>query len=252
MNECMQNPRLEGEAFFWEAGDVGVLLSHGFTATTAEVRPLAKTLLEAGFTVSGPLLPGHGASPEEANRYTWQDWAATIQSAYQDLSRHCRKIFVGGESLGGVLALYHASNTSEVAGLLLYSAAIRLSSPLIPLLAQGLAPFMAVKKKPRSIPSAADTLWQGYTVYPLKAMLQLFNLQKAVLARLPLIHQPLLIIQGRLDRSVHPAAPELIAQNVASTTKEIHRLDKSGHCVILECHRQEAMDLTLNFLQKTH
>jgi carboxylesterase len=250
VNDRFKNPQLEGGPFFWEAGEVGILLSHGITATTAEVRPLAKTLVEAGFTVSGPLLPGHGATPEEANLYTWRNWTETIDAAYQELSRRCQTIYVGGESLGGLLAIYQASITPETAGLLLYSPAIRLRSPIVPLLFHLFALFMETKKKPKSSPSASDSLWQGYNVYPLKAMLQLLDLQKEVSSRLPLIHQPLLIIQGGLDRSVHPTAPDIIAQKVSSTIKEIHWLDQSGHCVILECEREEAQNLTLNFLIK--
>ena len=34
-NPALHNPQLEGEAFFWEGGPVGVLLSHGYSATTA-------------------------------------------------------------------------------------------------------------------------------------------------------------------------------------------------------------------------
>ena len=52
------NPELEGGSFFWKNGETGVLLLHGLTATTAEVRPLAKSLLKEGYTVSGILLPG--------------------------------------------------------------------------------------------------------------------------------------------------------------------------------------------------
>jgi carboxylesterase len=251
-NEQFQNPHLEGGAFLWEAGEIGILLSHGFTATTAEVRPLAKILFEAGYTISGPLLPGHGAAPEDANLHTWRNWTETIQAAYQELNRCCRTIFVGGESLGGLLALYQASFSPEIAGLLLYSPAIRLRSQLAPFAAHLLAPFMETKEKPKAIPSASDAFWQGYTVYPLKAMLQLLDLQKEVFSRLPLIHQPLLIIQGGLDRSIHPTTPEIIAQKVSSSIKEIHRLDRSGHCVILECERQEAQKLTLNFINNTN
>jgi carboxylesterase len=250
MNMRFQNPQLEGDAFLWEAGDVGVLLSHGFTATTAEVRPLAKTLFEAGYTVSGPLLPGHNTNPEDANLYTWRDWTEVIQSSFQELSHRCRKIYVGGESLGGLLALYQASIFPEIAGLLIYSPAIRLRSSLAPPTARLLALFLETKQKPKAIPSAADPLWQGYTVYPLKAMLQLLAFQKEVLSRLPLIHQPLLIVQGNLDRSVHPAVPEMISQKVPSSVKEIHHLNQSGHCVILECERQQVIELTLNFLKR--
>ena len=58
------NPELEGGSFFWKGGETGVLLLHGLTATTAEVRPLAKRLFNEGYTVSGILLPGHGSTPE--------------------------------------------------------------------------------------------------------------------------------------------------------------------------------------------
>jgi len=37
----IKNPHLEGSPFFWEAGPIGILLAHGFSAITAEVRPLA-------------------------------------------------------------------------------------------------------------------------------------------------------------------------------------------------------------------
>ncbi|MFM8424752.1 MAG: alpha/beta hydrolase, partial [Chloroflexota bacterium] len=56
----LYNSHLEGNAFLWEAGPVGVFLSHGFTATTAEVRLFARWLHEKGFSVGGPLLAGHG------------------------------------------------------------------------------------------------------------------------------------------------------------------------------------------------
>ena len=39
------NPELEGGSFFWRGGETGVLLLHGLTSTTAEVRPFAKRLL---------------------------------------------------------------------------------------------------------------------------------------------------------------------------------------------------------------
>ena len=40
----IKNPHLKGGPFFWGAGPTGILLVHGFTATTAEVRPLAQAL----------------------------------------------------------------------------------------------------------------------------------------------------------------------------------------------------------------
>ena len=63
--QMILNPHLEGDSFFWEGGEVGILLIHGFTATTAEVRPLAEFLHKNGYTVAGPLLPGHYTKPDD-------------------------------------------------------------------------------------------------------------------------------------------------------------------------------------------
>jgi hypothetical protein len=104
MSSYLQNPHLEGESFTWQASPVGVLLLHGFTATTSEVRPLARLLHEHGYTASGPLLPGFGTTPEDANRTRWEHWVEAATLAYQSLSKDCSSVFVGGESMGGLLA----------------------------------------------------------------------------------------------------------------------------------------------------
>ena len=65
LNNYMKNPQLDGEDFFVQGNSTGILLIHGFTATTTEVRLLAENLHHVGFTVAGPLLPGHGTHPED-------------------------------------------------------------------------------------------------------------------------------------------------------------------------------------------
>src|SRR6185295_17551431 len=96
LNPALHNPYLEGDTFFWPGGPIGVLLSHGWTATTAEVRLLAQRLHERGHTVSGPLLPGHGATPQEMNRCRWQDWVKAVTATYHHLAGQCERVFVGG------------------------------------------------------------------------------------------------------------------------------------------------------------
>jgi carboxylesterase len=249
---ALLNSQLEGDSFYWPAGDQGVLLIHGFTATTAEVRPLGKFLHASGYTVSGLLLPGHGTSPTEANRYSWLDWADSVDQAHRQLQQNCQRVIIGGESMGALLSLFQASIAPEIERILVYAPALKLRSRLANPVAHLLAPFIAVKRKPASPHTPADELWQGYPVYPIKAMLQLFQLQKAVLARLPDIQQPLLIIQGRLDKTVDPGVPEQICSKVSSPIKEIHWLEKSGHCLILDGERQQAMEITLQFLNRNN
>jgi carboxylesterase len=244
----IKNPHLNGGPFFWEAGPTGILLLHGFTATTAEVRPLAKALHARGFTVSGPVLPGHNTYPEDINNYSWHDWVSTVEKAYRELVSRCEQVFVGGESTGGLLALYLATFHPEVSGVLTYAPALKLQiSPLDRIklrLSASFIPYLPKGGEDDDLP------WKGYTVNPLKGVVQLLKLQKQVTPRLSQIHQPVLIVQGKLDTTVDEAVPEMIWDRVSSGTKEIHWMEKSSHCVALDCELEQVVDITLNFLSK--
>ena len=50
------------------------------------MRPLARFLYGQGYTVAGPLLPGHYTRPEEINRYHWRDWTRAVEDAYRQLA----------------------------------------------------------------------------------------------------------------------------------------------------------------------
>ncbi len=240
-------PELEGDPFYWQAGPTGVLLSHGFTATSAEVRPLAKLLHAQGYTVAGPLLAGHGTTPEDLNRVRWQDWLASVTATYQELARNCTRVIVGGESTGALLALYLASQVPEIAGVLAYAPALKLQiSRSNQIKLRLLAPFIA------SVPKGGpkdDNPWQGYAVNPLKGTLQLLRLQKALRPRLPAIHQPALLAQGRLDGTVTADAPQIIHDEISSAVKELHWFEHSAHCMILEKELPQITEVTLRFIR---
>jgi len=246
------NPHLPGEPFFWQGGPVGVLLAHGFTATPAEVRLLGQYLHGRGYTVAGPLLPGHGTTPQDLNRVRWQDWVNAVESSYRQLVTHCDTVFLGGESTGGLLALYLAAEHPQAAGILTYAPALITTPTFGPYLLPLLAPFIPFLQKPKSNrpPTPADGRWQGYPVNPLRAVGQLYRLQRAVRHRLPLIRQPLLIVQGRLDTVVHPRVPDQVYRAVKSTVKEVHWMANSHHCVLLDGEWEQAAQLTLDFIQR--
>lgn len=242
------NPHLEGESFFCKSGNVGVLLFHGFTATTAEVRPLARKLFEHGFTVSGPLLPGHGSKPGDLNRVKWQDWIVAAEEAYDQISGECERVFVGGESTGALISIYLAGKFPEIAGILAYAPAVFLNYRRRDrILLHLLAAVLPYRQKSRWSP---HPLWQGYGVYPLKGAIQFFRLQKKVQEFLPEINQPILIVQGRLDETVNAACPDLICASSGSSVKEIHWMEKSGHLVILEEELDQVVERTERFIQR--
>ncbi len=248
-NGFMRNPHLDGDAFFWQGGPTGILLFHGFTATTAEVRQLGSFLHDHGYTVSGPLLPGHGTTPDEMNRCRWQDWIAAAEAAYSQLASSCERVLIGGESMGAAISLYLASEYPEASGILTYAPGI-----LFPLsrtqMARLLSLFVTWRKKPLGPPTAVDSRWKGYGVNPLRAVIELDQLQNETRKRLQHIHQPLLVVQGRLDRTIDPRSGEIICREVSSELKEFVWLENSTHCIILDCEWERAAALTLEFIQK--
>jgi carboxylesterase len=244
----IHNPHLEGKSFYWSGNHIGILLSHGFTATTAEVRLLAQILHRVGYTISAPLLPGHFTTPEDLNSVKWQDWLKTIERSYQNLRSDCNLIFVGGESTGGLLALYLASIHAEITGILTYSPALRLARTKFELTCLNLLapfiPYIRKTKKDEELP------WQGYTLYPLRAARELTKLQQIISDRLAIIHQPILIVQGKYDTTVHPEAPQMIYQNISSSIKEIHMMENSTHVVLVDKEIIEVGAITQKFISR--
>jgi esterase/lipase len=154
--------------------------------------------------------------------------------------------------MGAMLALNVASRHPEVAGLLLYAPAIqttaRLRDVVLATVASRLQPLQPKPKRPAS---AVDEVWQGYNVYPTRALVQFFRLQWETRRRLPQVTQPVLTIQGRLDATVHPLAGALISAGVASERQELYWMAHSTHCVILDVELPRIAELTLDFLART-
>jgi len=246
----MKNPHLDGDTFQLMGGPTGILLIHGFTATTTEVRLLGRYLHERGFTVFAPLLPGHGTTPEDLNHCRWRDWTDAVERSYKELASRCEQVVVGGESMGGLLAIYLASNHPEIRALMLYAPAFDAYSPAMQFVARIAVPFVPYIKKPTVAPSDADGRWKGYTVYPIPATVQLFNLMAVARRRLPMLRRPLLVIQGQNDHRVSPDGPEKILASVQSTVKELHWLPNSSHVVTLDLEWEKAASLSMEFLNR--
>lgn len=248
-----ENPHLDGSSFYLQGTKpTGILLLHGFTATTVEVRPLAEHLQAQGFSVYCPLLPGHGTKPEDMIRVRWQDWYETAQKGLEKLTG-VQNIFVAGESMGGLLALLLAANNPFIKGIVLYAPAIRIKGIWR---AKWLAPFVKIMPK-NYLPDEDETEqegeilpWQGYNVVALAAVVQLEKLQKEVLRQIHKVNQPVIIFQGRKDRTIDPDGANLLYERLSSSHKSLIWLENSGHCVVLDRELETVKAQTVLFLEK--
>ncbi len=91
----------------------GVLLIHGITGTPSEMRHLGKAINDAGYTVLCSTLPKHCSSLSELKKVTWQEIVKSCIADFQKLKAECQKVFVGGLSMGALLAIHIACEFPE-------------------------------------------------------------------------------------------------------------------------------------------
>ncbi|MFZ3069722.1 MAG: alpha/beta fold hydrolase [Anaerolineaceae bacterium] len=238
----MKNPQLDGESFFFSGNSIGVVLYHGFTATTAEVRLLGNYLHGQGYTVSAPLLPGHGTHPDDLNKRVWMEWYEAAEAAYIKMREHCSQVFVGGESMGSLLALLIASRYDKVDGLILASPALSVKH------LNGAYVLRFVMKYLAKSPTDDGLAWKGYTVFPLNATVQLLKLQKLTKKELGNITQPALIFMGGKDDRIAPDSGRLVMQSIQSADKRLVDLENSPHCLLLASEKTTVFREVQTFL----
>jgi carboxylesterase len=238
-----QYANLDPSAFELSAGPVGCLLIHGFTGSAVEMRPMGDYLAARGLTVSAPLLPGHGTTPEDLARTTWQDWYAHVESSLDALRGRCEKAFVAGFSLGSLLALHLAAH-QDTAGVAALSPAVLVRDwrvRLTPLLRH------VIKAMPKDPDPAHSDLtdkeafkgFWSYDVNPVSAAYQLYLLQKVVRSELGRIRTPVLIIYATRDMSIHPQSGPTLYNEIGSPDKEQLVLRNSGHGIVLDAEREK-------------
>src|SRR5690606_37594541 len=94
------------QPFTFEAGKRAVLLLHGFTGNSADVRQLGRFLEKNGYTSHAPQYKGHGVPPEQLVHTGPDDWWKDVLDGYQFLKgKGFDEIAVAGLSLGGVFSL---------------------------------------------------------------------------------------------------------------------------------------------------
>ncbi len=122
----LKNPHLNGGDILLYGNKTGLILIHGFTATTAEVRLLAERMHQAGYSVIAHLLPGHNTHLDDLTRATWRMWYEKVNQTYNTIIAKCDRVFVGGESIGTLLAIELAAQHPEIAGLFLFAPAVKI------------------------------------------------------------------------------------------------------------------------------
>jgi len=239
-----------------EGNETGVLLIHGFTGTPKEMQRLGEYLHERGLTVHAPLLPGHGGTLAQINRVRWQEWGAAVEEAYAALQTRCAQVFVGGFSMGALLALWLAAHHTDMPGLVLYAPPLKIASRWL-----WLAPVLrhVFQSFPKSKGAASDLLdpeaeayLGGFEQRPVPAIAELYHMQKAVVQLVPQVRAPALVVYALNDHSIHPESGPETAVQLSKVVPEVETLvlEDVGHALVVDEGWEQVAAATYRFIEK--
>ncbi len=210
---------------------------------------MAEALAADGYTVCAPRLAGHGTSPEDLARTTWEDWVESAAQAFRGLQARCRSVAVAGLSMGGALALYLGA-TERPSAVIAMATPVRLR-PVISRLARAVRPVVPyVPVIARLGPRGPDVLRYrvSYGRIPLRAAQDLARLLDRVREILPRVRAPVLIAQGRRDYAIPTESAEEIYRDVGSEVRRLLWLPRSRHVVTLDADRAHLFAVSRRFL----
>lgn len=259
---------VEASRLYPGARPLGCLLIHGLTGTRHDLEPLAVALGRAGFPIYLVQLPGHGTTPEDLATRSWPEWYDAAAKGVEQLAALGQPVAAIGLSLGSLLALELAyTRPRQVACVVALSTALHLRSPLLrlasPLLAAlgraelwipglkaALSKIILPKGEPDIALGEARAQLPGYREIPLRALLQLSLLQRRVLARLPHIAQPTVVIHGAKDTTCPLSNAELLAGRIGATVVKKIVLQSSAHVLTMHAEQDKVAAAVLGFLNE--
>lgn len=257
--------------FLLEGDRRGVLLIHGLTGTPLEMRLLARGLNHEGFTVHCMQLAGHCGDMDDLLATDWHDWYASVEAAAERLRSQVDHLFVGGLSMGALLALkLAAEHPQHVAGVGVYGVTFRYDGwnipwvarlsfllPLFKRLGMGRdrvfeeeSPYGLRDERLRNQVEAAmrsgDSSVAGLLGNPWHALADLHQLSRNVRRLLPQVKAPCLVAHATEDDVASLRNAQLVLRRVSGPT-ELLLLDNSFHMITIDRERRTLIEHSIRF-----
>jgi len=234
---------------YLERGPIACLVLHGFAGSPAEVRPVIQHLADHGITVSAPVLPGHGTSPEELKETRSRHWVRAAEAELISLQERfgVKNVHVVGFSMGGLIALYLAAH-HQVASVTTLATPSKLADwrqILVPL-GKYLVPWYESRIRNPEIAAQLET---NYERMPTSAIHSLLRLARRVRKDLPRVTAPVQSLQGDRDKWIAPESAAFIMEHVSSTVRQMQILPGRNHFVALERGRDQVCQAVLSWIE---
>lgn len=246
---------LVGQPFYFEGTNrKAVLLIHGWTSTSYEVRRLGAYLNENGYTVSGPMLRGHGTVSSDLKDVHWTDWLEDIKKSYDDLKKNHEKVYVAGTSIGACLAVILASKRADLSGLVIMAMPYKIRYEKISLSLAKVASFFKEYNRKYYPPtfgiSTTITRVIAYQTYPILSAIETFKLVDITRKYISKVTQPCFVLQSKSDHIVTKKSLEKIYDQIKSKVKKKQYIKRAYHTFISDIKNENVFEDILNFINK--
>ncbi|HEX9574116.1 MAG TPA: alpha/beta fold hydrolase [Myxococcales bacterium] len=257
-------------------GDDACLLLHGLTGAPAEVRPVGEALARAGFRAVGPLLPGHGTSPQDLEAVTRSDMLDAAREALLSL-RGARRVYLCGLSMGALLAVRLAAKgfvrqgVAPVSALALLAPAVEMAGltwvftqvlgrlPAFPgVIGKGARDVQALS----GVPPPDDRVPEGdpaprtavaedgsYTAVPWRWGRELRLLSEEAMAVAGRVRARALILHGGRDRTASLRGARRLSRSLSGSAP-VRVFPRSGHVLPLDVDGPAVCDAIVSFFQE--
>lgn len=234
--------------FTFEGGKRAVLLLHGFTGNTADVRMLGRFLEDKGYTCHAPLYEGHGVPPEQLLETKPEDWWQNVVDGYNHLKESgYDEIAVAGLSLGGVFSL-KVGYTFPVKGIVPMCAPMHRKTK--ERLQEGVVKYAKeYKQYEGKSKEQVEEEMDAFKELPMDTLEDIGDLNEDVYEHLDEIYAPVFVVQARHDEMINTESAEMIYNSVSSDQKDLKWYENSTHVITLSKEKEQLHHDILDFLE---
>lgn len=238
------------ETFFFkeQSGNKAVLLLHGFTGNTSDVRQLGRFLQKKGMTSYAINYEGHAEHPEKITGSSPFVWFKQALEAYDFLAdKGYDNIFVAGVSLGGVIALKLAEQR-EVTGIGTIASPMfmkdtrTLHEQFIVYAEKYLKMFE--QKSPEEIEKEIASFKQTSVFDDINAFINTAR------GNLENINVPLFVAQSKKDKVINPESANIIFNESGTDEKVIKWYNDGGHVLTIDNSKEELFEDIYSFMEQ--
>jgi carboxylesterase len=234
--------------FTFEGGQRAVLLLHGFTGNSSDVRMLGRFLEKKGYTCHAPHYKGHGVPPEELVGTGPEDWWQDVMNGYELLKkRGHEEIAVAGLSLGGVFSLKLGYNV-PIKGIVPMCAPMHIKSEEV--MYEGVLEYAReFKKREGKSDEQIQLEMNEFKKTPMQTLKALQALIADVRDNIDMIYAPTFVVQARHDKMINTESANIIYENIETTKKQIKWYEESGHVITLDQEKEQLHEDVYGFLE---